>query len=130
MAHPRSQTPEPRPHEMAIQDVYFETDPLASMPRGLVLLSGSERCLLSHPDNSPSQVILEIRLRGSGISIHGPSLRTVPGSWLPTKCVDEALSPLRQMGICILNYLDDWLILDQSEAELLSHRSFLLSRLE
>ncbi len=28
----------------------------------------------------PSQTILEIRLRGSGISIHGPALRTVPGS--------------------------------------------------
>ncbi len=37
-----------------------------------------------------------------------------------TKCMDAALSPLRQMGIRILNYLD----------ELLSHRSVLLSHLE
>ncbi len=28
-----------------------------------------------------------------------------------TQCLDAALSPLRQMGIRILNYLDDWLIL-------------------
>ncbi|KAI2659229.1 Gag-pol polyprotein [Labeo rohita] len=28
----------------------------------------------------PSQTILEIRLRGSGLSIHGPALRLVPGS--------------------------------------------------
>ncbi len=28
-----------------------------------------------------------------------------------TRCMDAALSPLRQMGIRILNYLDDWLIL-------------------
>ncbi len=28
-----------------------------------------------------------------------------------TRCTDAALSPLRQMGIHILNYLDDWLIL-------------------
>ncbi len=40
-----------------------------------------------------------------------------------TKCMDSALSPLRQMGIRILNYLGDWLILAQSEVELLSHRS-------
>ncbi len=40
-----------------------------------------------------------------------------------TKCMDAALSPLRQMGIRILNYLDDWLILAQSEVELLSHRA-------
>ncbi len=44
-----------------------------------------------------------------------------------TKCMDAALSPLRQMGIRILNYLDDWLILAQSEVELLSHRTLILS---
>ncbi len=46
-----------------------------------------------------------------------------------TKCMDP-LSPLRQMGIRILNYLDDWLIVAQSEVELLSHRTLLLSHLE
>ncbi len=44
--------------------------------------------------------------------------------------MDAALSPLRQMGIRILNYLDDWLILAQSEVELLSHRTLILSHLE
>ncbi len=34
------------------------------------------------------------------------------------------------MGIRILNYLDDWLILAQSEVELLSHRNLILSHLE
>ncbi|KAL0186275.1 hypothetical protein M9458_017945, partial [Cirrhinus mrigala] len=47
-----------------------------------------------------------------------------------TKCMDAALLPLRQKGIRILNYLDDWLVLAQSEAELLSHRALLLSHLE
>ncbi|KAL0203474.1 hypothetical protein M9458_001492, partial [Cirrhinus mrigala] len=47
-----------------------------------------------------------------------------------TKCIDETISPLRQKGIRILNYLDDWLILAQPEDELLSHRSFLLSHLD
>jgi ribonuclease HI len=44
--------------------------------------------------------------------------------------MDVALSPLRQMGIHILNYLDDWLILAQSEAVSTSHRTLLLSHLE
>ncbi len=47
-----------------------------------------------------------------------------------TKCMDAALSLLRQLGIHILNYLDDWLILTQSEDEILYHRSVLLSHLE
>ncbi|MGL4479884.1 MAG: reverse transcriptase domain-containing protein [Aeromonas veronii] len=31
------------------------------------------------------------------------------------KCMDAELSPLRQMGIHVLNYLDDWLILASSQ---------------
>ncbi len=46
------------------------------------------------------------------------------------KCIDVALSPLRQKGIRILNYLDNWLIMAQSDAESLSHRALLLSPLE
>ncbi len=77
--HLRSQTSESCPYETAVQDNYIESNPLANMLRGLVLFAGSERCLLSHPD-SPPQAVLEIRLRGSGLSIHGPSLWVVPGS--------------------------------------------------
>ncbi len=45
-----------------------------------------------------------------------------------TQWMYAALSPLRQMRIRILNYLNDWLILAQSEDEILSHRSVLLNR--
>ncbi len=47
-----------------------------------------------------------------------------------TRCMDAALSPLQQMGIRILNYLDDWLILAQSQAVLTSHKTLLLSHLD
>ncbi|CAM4638696.1 unnamed protein product [Leuciscus chuanchicus] len=48
-----------------------------------------------------------------------------------TKCMDAALAPLKSQGMRILNYLDDWLILAQSEIELISHRTeYLLSHLE
>ncbi len=38
-----------------------------------------------------------------------------------TKCVDAALAPLRLQGIHILNYIDDWLILAQSEQMAVQH---------
>lgn len=47
-----------------------------------------------------------------------------------TKCMDTDLSPLRQKGVCILNFLDDWLILAQLETELDAHRSLLLRHLK
>ncbi len=78
--HTRSQTSESHPYETVVQDDYIKADPLANMPRGLVIFIGSERCLLSHPDSPPPQVVLEIRLRGSGLLIHGPPLWAVPGS--------------------------------------------------
>lgn len=77
------------------------------MPRGLFFLSGSERCLLSYPD--------------CGLSL-------APRNF--TKCMDAAVSPLKQKGARILNYFDDWLVLAQSEPELDTHRSLLLSHWE
>ncbi len=50
------------------------------MPRGLVHVAGSERCVLSHPGSLPSQAILEIHIRRGGISIQGPAVWSVPGS--------------------------------------------------
>ncbi len=78
-AHPRSQTPESRPHETAVQDDHAEADPLADSHRGLVLFSGPERRILSHPDSPPSQTILEISLQGSGLPVRGPTLWAVSG---------------------------------------------------
>ncbi len=46
-----------------------------------------------------------------------------------TKVVEAALVPLREAGIRILNYLDDWLILAQSRALLCEHRDMVLSHL-
>ncbi len=46
-----------------------------------------------------------------------------------TKVVEGALAPLRKVGIRILNYLDDWLILAQSQEQLCDHRDLVLRHL-
>ncbi|KAL0199203.1 hypothetical protein M9458_007743, partial [Cirrhinus mrigala] len=47
-----------------------------------------------------------------------------------TKCVDAALAPLRLRGIRILNYIDDWLILAQSEHMAAQHRDVVLAHMK
>ncbi len=46
-----------------------------------------------------------------------------------TKVVEGALTPLREVGVRILNYLDDWLILAQSTEQLGDHRDLVLRHL-
>ncbi len=46
-----------------------------------------------------------------------------------TKVAEAALVPLREQGVRILNYLDDWLILAQSWDQLCEHRDRVLSHL-
>ncbi len=43
-----------------------------------------------------------------------------------TICMDAALAPLRLQGICVLNYLDDWLILAHSRELVSRHRDIVL----
>ncbi|KAL0176407.1 hypothetical protein M9458_028737, partial [Cirrhinus mrigala] len=47
-----------------------------------------------------------------------------------TKCVDAALAPLQLQGIRILNYIDDWLILAQSEQVAAQHRDVVLAHMK
>uniref|UniRef100_A0A8C1XTW6 ribonuclease H n=1 Tax=Cyprinus carpio TaxID=7962 RepID=A0A8C1XTW6_CYPCA len=46
-----------------------------------------------------------------------------------TKVAEGALAPLREQGVHILNYLDDWLILAHSRARLCEHRDLVLRHL-
>ncbi len=47
-----------------------------------------------------------------------------------TKCLDAALAPLRLQGIRILNYIDDWLIIAQSEQLAVWHRDVILAHMK
>ncbi len=47
-----------------------------------------------------------------------------------TKCVDAALEPLCLQGICIMNYIDDWLILAQSHQAAVRHRDVMLAHMK
>ncbi len=99
------------------------------MPRGLVHVAGSERRVLSHPCSPLYRHFLRFAIEGVAYQykVLPFGLSLAPRTF--TRCMDAALSPLRQMEIHIL-YLDDWLILAQSQAVLTLHKTLLLSQLD
>ncbi len=83
-------------------------------------------------DTVNHQILLSTLLR-KGIS--GTALQWVESylsdrSFKVSKCVDAALAPLRLQGIRILNYIDDWLVLAQSERVAAQHRDVVLAHLK
>ncbi|KAG1940791.1 growth arrest and DNA damage-inducible protein GADD45 gamma [Pimephales promelas] len=60
-------------------------------------------------------------------AFEGQAYHSVPRVF--TKIVEAALVPLREHGVRILNYLDDWLILAHSRAQLCEHRDLVLRHL-
>ncbi len=82
--------------------------------------------LTSHPNSAPSQTVLEIRVRGDGLSVYSPPVWT-PHFYEVHRC---GSFPSEADGIRILNYLDDRLVLADSEQQLITHRSLLPNHLE
>lgn len=46
-----------------------------------------------------------------------------------TMCMNTALAPLKLSGMCILNYLDDWLVIARLRSALEEHKHRLLAHL-
>ncbi len=68
---------------------------IQDMPRGLVHVTGSERCVLSRSGSPPSQIILEICIRRGGISIQVPAVWAIPSS--PQLCMMHGCGSLRSV---------------------------------
>ncbi len=116
-----SETAESRAFEALIQNDYAEANPLTHQTGRLVYLRGFKGCLFSHSGSPPPQ---------DSVPIHGPALRLILAPHTFTKCMDAVLSPLKQSAMRILNYLDDWLVLAQSESALLCDKFRLLAHLQ
>ncbi len=60
------------------------------------------------------------------MAVQGPPLRLSLSPRVFTKVVEGTLTPLQEVGVRFLNYLDDWLILAQSREQLGDHRDLVL----
>ncbi len=67
--------------------------------------------------------------RRENISIQRPSIWSVFSSKGLTKVVQAALAPLQQKGICVLPYLDDWLLCAENPTKVTDNLRHLLAHI-
>ncbi len=122
--------PEPGPSQAPVQDADAETHFSMHPSVRLVRSDRPEGRVLSCLDPPSTQTVSSLFAfegRAYQYKVLPFGLSLSPRVF--TKVVEAALVPLREAGIRVLNYLDDWLILAQSRALLCEHRDTVLSHL-
>ncbi len=126
----RSASTEPLSQSAEVQDAHAEASCVANQVQGLVFHDRSKRCILPRIHPSVSQEVLKVRFWGQSIPISGSSLRSstlTPHVYKSSGC---STSSIEAAGHPILNYIDDWLILAQSEMEAARHRDVILAHMK
>ncbi len=114
---------EPCTSQAAVQDVDAETHFWVRPSPRLVCSDRPEGRVLSCLD--PPAIAFEGQADQYKVLPFGLSL----SPRVFTKVMEAALVPLREQGVRIFNYLDDWLILAQSHKQLSAHRDLVLKHL-
>ncbi len=120
---------EPCTSQAAVQDDDAETHFRVRPSPRLVCSDRPEGRVLSCLNPPTTQAIPAIRVRGSAYQYKVLPFGLSLSPRVFTKVAEAALVPLRERGVRILNYLDDWLILAQSREQLCAHRDLVLRHL-
>lgn len=107
---------QPSASQAQVQDDNAEADPGTNLSQGLVCIHGSDGCILPHSDRNTPQALPEVVIRGHSIPVFSSSFRA---GFSPMHVLE--VHRCRASGMCILNDLDDWLILAHSRDVLISH---------
>ncbi len=124
-----SARPEPGPSQASVQDAHAETYLRMHPSPRLVCSDRPEGRVLPCVDPSAPQAIPAVCVRRTAYQYKVLPFGLSLSPRVFTKVAEAALVPMREQGVRILNYLDDWLILAQSQDQLCEHRDWVLSHL-
>ncbi len=126
----RSASTEPLSQSAEVQDAHAKASCVTNQVQGLVCHDRSKRRILPRIHPSVSQEVPKVRFWGKAYQYRVLPFGLALSPRTFTKVVDAVLAPLRLQGIRILNYIDDWLILAQSEMEAARHRDVVLAHMK
>ena len=101
-----------------------------SQARRLVSKNRPERCIFHDPSSSSGQEVPEISKSREDISIQVPTIRLSSAPWVFTKTLRPVVTLLRELGLRMVVYIDDILVMAKSEAQLKDHVRCLVYLLE
>ena len=101
-----------------------------STPRGLDDKGRSERRLFFNPSPQPRQEIPEISLARQDVPVQLPTVWTVVGPVIFTKATKPVVTILRTLGMRIIIYIDDILVMAPSKELAQEHTECLIFLLE
>ncbi len=125
----RSTIVEPLSQETQVQDAYYQASRGSNQVRGLVVTIDLKDAYFHISILPQHRKFLRFALGGKAYQYRVLPFGLALSPRTFTKCVDAALAPLRLQGIRILNYIDDWLILAQSEQVAVRHRDVVLAHM-
>ena len=101
-----------------------------SQARGLISKNRPEWCIFHDPSSSSGQEVPEISKSREDISIQVPTIRLSSAPWVFTKTLRPVVTLLRELGLRMVVYIDDILVMAESEAQLKDHVRCLVYLLE
>ena len=126
---------EPIHRETVFQNGDSQVSKTSDETQRLGCLHRLNRCIPTRSDTSSIPEVSSIRLRRSGLSLHGLTVRNVSKSFhlylylsplIFSKLMDVIAAFLRQRAISVFPYLDDWLIKDLIRNRLITQTRFCL----
>ena len=110
----------------SIQDKRYIATEGYPLERGLHDKAGSSRCLLDYSSKSKIKDLFKIVLEGHALSVHMSSIRPL----IISKVVHQDIDCQRSMGICLLIFLDNILIMADSPERAVEHTEIVIRVLE
>ncbi len=129
-SHFRSASVEPLSQQTEVQDADTQVGRVSNQVRGLVCRNRSKDAYFHVSILPTHRKFLRFAFGGKAYQYRVLPFGLALSPRTFTKCVDAALAPLRLQGIRILNYIDDWLILTQSERVAPQNRDVVLAHLK
>ncbi len=121
---------ERRYQTISVQDAHYQTDCVSNQVRGLVCHDRSQGSYFHVSILPQHRKFVRFAFGGEAYQYRVLPFALSFSPRIFTKCLDAAIAPLRLQGTRILNYINNWLILAQSQQQAIRHQDVIFAHMK